>query len=241
MTTETYGGYQPPTGAYTTQPGTDQGSTQQMKDQAGNVASAAGEQAKNVAGEAKTQARNLMSETQDQVRVQASQQKNKAAGGLRDVSMQLRSMADGTATGQQTMVTDWARQASDKVQELATWIENREPGDLVNEVRDLARRKPGTFLLGAAAAGVIAGRLTRSAVDVKRDDSSSNVGSGTEYAAATTPQGSEWATATSDPLGTAEGTPTQGVAVEEEITVIPTEPVSADPYATTGRPGGDRL
>ena len=238
MTTETYGGYQPPTGAATTEFGTDQGSTQQVKDRAGNVASTAGEQARNVAGEAKTQARNLMSETQDQVRVQASEQKNKAAGGLRDVSMQLRSMADGTATGQQTMVTDWARQASDKVQELATWIENREPGDLVNEVRDLARRKPGTFLLGAAAAGVIAGRLTRSAVDVKRDDSSSD-GSGAAYA--TTPRGSEWAPATSDPLGTAEGTPTQGVVVEEDITLIPTEPVSADPYATTGRPGGDRL
>ena len=240
MTTETYGGYQPPTGAATTEFGTDQGSTQQVKDRAGNVASTAGEQARNVAGEAKTQARNLMSETQDQVRVQASEQKNKAAGGLRDISVQLRSMADGTATGQQTMVTDWARQASNKVQELAGWLETHEPGDLVAEVRTLARRKPGTFLIGAAAAGVIAGRLTRSAVDVKRDDSGSAVGSGTEYAAATTPQGSEWAAPASGPGGTANGAPTQGVAVEDEITVIPTEPVSADPYGT-GRPGGDRL
>jgi hypothetical protein len=32
---------------------------------------------------------------------------------------------------------------------------------LLDEVRGFARRKPGTFLLVAAAAGVVAGRLTR--------------------------------------------------------------------------------
>jgi hypothetical protein len=70
------------------------------------------------------------------------------------------------------VASDLTRQASDKARDLAGWLESREPGDLLEEVRDLARRKPGTFLLGAAAAGVLAGRLTRSAIDVKRDDSS---------------------------------------------------------------------
>ena len=239
MTTETYGGYQPPAGT-TTEFGnqTDQGSTaQQAKDQAGNVAATAGDQARNVADEAKNQARNLMSETQDQVRVQASEQKTKAAGGIRSVADQLRSVADGNVdTQQQNMVTDLARQASDKAQDLATWLESREPGDLINEIRDLARRKPGTFLLGAAAAGVLAGRLTRSAVDVKRDDSSQP--STDRYSTTPGTSGSEWAAATAP--GTAEGTPTEGVVVAEEVQVISTEP-----YATTsgrgGTSGGDRL
>jgi len=39
-------------------------------------------------------------------------------------------------------------------------LQNREPADLLEEVRSFARRKPGLFLLGAAAAGVLAGRLT---------------------------------------------------------------------------------
>jgi hypothetical protein len=39
-------------------------------------------------------------------------------------------------------------------------LQNREPADLLEEVRSYARRKPGTFLLGAALAGVVAGRLT---------------------------------------------------------------------------------
>lgn len=236
MTTDTYGGYQPPAGATTP---SDQGSTaQQAKDQAGNVASTAGDQAKNVAGEAKNQARQLMSQTQDQVRVQAGEQKTKAAGGIRSVADQLRNVADGNVDGQQqSMVTDLARQASDKAQDLATWLESREPGDLITELRDLARRKPGTFLLGAAAAGVLAGRLTRSAVDVKRDDSGQPSNGSGYYTETSQTSGSEWAAATAP--GTAEGTPTEGVVVED-IQVISTEP-----YATTsgrgGTAGGDRL
>ena len=42
----------------------------------------------------------------------------------------------------------------------------------LDEVRSFARRRPGTFLLAAAAAGLVAGRLTRGAVDEKRDTSS---------------------------------------------------------------------
>jgi hypothetical protein len=45
---------------------------------------------------------------------------------------------------------------------------------VLEEVRSFARRRPGTFLLAAAAAGLVAGRLTRGAVDDKRDTSSGN-------------------------------------------------------------------
>ena len=237
MTTDQYGGYQPPTEApteaYTYEAAGDQSTTGQAKQQAGNVASTATDQAKNVAGEAKTQARNLLHETQGQVREQAGQQKQKASGGLRSLSDELRSVADGTGTTQGGMVNDIARQASDKAQELASWIDAREPGDLVNELRDLARRKPGTFLLGAAVAGVLAGRLTRSAVDVKRSESgTSSTGdySGSTYGGTTPAAGSQWANAT--------GTPASGDAVVvEEIDVVAVD----DPYATTGgrHTGGD--
>ena len=136
------------------------------------------------------------------------------------------------------MLNDIARQASDKAQELATWIDAREPGDLVTEVRDFARRKPGTFLLGAAAVGVLAGRLTRSAVDVKRDDSSSGSGttagdySGSTHGGTTPAAGSEWARATGAP----EAAPTEAIVVEE-VDVVAVE----EPYATTGgrHTGGD--
>ena len=47
------------------------------------------------------------------------------------------------------------------VESFAGKLQNREPAELLDEVRSFARRKPGLFLLGAAAAGVVAGRLTR--------------------------------------------------------------------------------
>ena len=72
MTTDQYGGYQPPTEApteaYTYEATGEQSTTDQAKQQAGNVASTASDQARNVAGEAKSQARNLLHETQGQVR-----------------------------------------------------------------------------------------------------------------------------------------------------------------------------
>ena len=68
---------------------------------------------------------------------------------------------------------DLVRQAGDKVEEIAGWIQAREPGDLVDELRSFARRKPGVFLLGAALAGVVAGRLTTGVVAAHKEESSS--------------------------------------------------------------------
>lgn len=241
MTTDQYGGYQPPAGAptepYSYETTGDQSTTAQAKEHAGNVASTATDQARNVAGEATAQARNLLHETQGQVREQAGQQKQKASGGLRSLSDELRSIAYGTGTAQGGMVNDLARQGSDKAQELANWIDAREPGDLVNELRDFARRKPGTFLVGAAALGVLAGRLTRSAVDVRRDESGTSTAtgagdySGSTYGGTTPAAGSEWASATDTAAA-----PTEAVVVEE-VDVVAID----EPYASTGgrHTGGD--
>ncbi|GGM16309.1 hypothetical protein [Micromonospora yangpuensis] len=63
--------------------------------------------------------------------------------------------------GQSGPMTEVARQAADRVHGVAGWLEERQPGDILTEVRDYARRNPGTFLVGAAVLGVLAGRLTR--------------------------------------------------------------------------------
>lgn len=133
------------------------------------VAGTAAEQAANVAQEVKAQARDLVGEARGQVQDQARAGQQKAAGGIRALSQELREMADG---GQQSgTVSEVARQAADRADSLAGWLAEREPGDLVDEVRSFARRRPGAFLLGAAIAGVVVGRLTRGAVDAARADS----------------------------------------------------------------------
>jgi hypothetical protein len=173
------GGYQPPstTTTYDDEPSTTDTAKseaanvgQTAKDAGGQVATTAAEQAKNVAGETKRQAQDLINQAQSQVQEQAGAQKDKAATGLRSLADELRSMAEGNAP-QNGMTSDLVRQASDKAHELASWIDQRDPGSLLDEVRQLARRKPGTFLLGAALAGVVAGRLTRGVVAANSSDS----------------------------------------------------------------------
>ncbi|MEH0829031.1 MULTISPECIES: hypothetical protein [unclassified Micromonospora] len=125
----------------------------------GAVAQTAKEQGREVVGETKRQARNLYGEARNQLAGQTSQQQRRAAGGLRSLADEMRSMAQSGGAG--GPVTELAHQAADRVHGVAGWLEEREPGDLLNEVKTYARRNPGTFLVGAALLGVLAGRLTK--------------------------------------------------------------------------------
>jgi hypothetical protein len=146
---------------------------QTAKDSGQRVAGTAVEQGKNVIEEGRHHARNLTHEVGQQVHEQTSAQKDKATSGLRSLGDELQSMA--TNGGQSGVASDLAQQAGAKAHDLATWLEQRDPGSILDEVRGLARRKPGTFLLGAVAAGVVAGRLTRGAVAAAKDEGSSDV------------------------------------------------------------------
>jgi hypothetical protein len=125
----------------------------------GEVAEVVGEQAKQVVSETGAQARHLIAEGVDQFREQASEGQHKLAGGLRSLADQLRQMSDRTdGSG---MAAELIQQVSQRTSDAAAWLESREPGDLVNEVRRFARQRPGMFLAGAAVAGAVVGRLTR--------------------------------------------------------------------------------
>ena len=69
-----------------------------------------------------------------------------------------------------------AGQGAGMMDDFANWLQNREPADLLEEVRRFARRKPGVFLLGAAAAGVLAGRLTNGVRAAHTDSGQSDTG-----------------------------------------------------------------
>lgn len=131
------------------------------------MAGTASEQATQVTREARRQANDLLGEARQQVTEQARTGQRKAGDGLRALAGELHEMADG---GQDHgPASDLAKQAAGRVDDLAAWLDRREPGDLIDDVRNLARRRPGAFLVGAALAGVLAGRLTRGVVDANRD------------------------------------------------------------------------
>jgi ElaB/YqjD/DUF883 family membrane-anchored ribosome-binding protein len=144
----------------------------ETKQAAGDVAQTAGQEAKQVGREAKDQVRQLWSQTRRDLTDQASTQQTRVAGSLRELADQLGTMAgaadqDSTAKG---LVDDVARRAGD----AATWLDQRDPGSLLEEARSFARQRPGTFLAIAAGVGVLAGRLSRSLVDEARDSDDSS-------------------------------------------------------------------
>jgi hypothetical protein len=158
----------PPTTEVAKDQATDVGRT--TADAGRHVADTATEQAGQVAQEAKRQARDLLGEARSQAREQAQTGQQKAADSIRGLAVELREMAEGG--DRHGTASELASQASDRLGGVADWIGAREPGELVEEVRRFARRRPGAFLLGAAVAGVVAGRLTRGAVDAQRDTDS---------------------------------------------------------------------
>jgi hypothetical protein len=161
----------PPPTTTTTGTGTATDTKELAKDEAQNVketavqagsqvASTATDQAKQVAHETQRQAKDLLDQGRGQVKDQVVAQQQKAGEGLSSIAQELRALADGTSEGAPGPARDLLQQASGMVENFASKLQNREPAELLEEVRSFARRKPGMFLLGAAAAGILAGRLT---------------------------------------------------------------------------------
>lgn len=130
------------------------------KDSAQGVAETAKTEAANVAAEVKSNARDLLYQARSDLTQQAGTQQQKVADGLRSISDELHAMA--RASDQPGVASDLVRQAAERSTSVAAWLDGRDPGSLLNEVKSFARQRPGTFLLLAAGAGVLAGRLTRS-------------------------------------------------------------------------------
>ncbi|MET3173060.1 UNVERIFIED_ORG: ElaB/YqjD/DUF883 family membrane-anchored ribosome-binding protein [Arthrobacter sp. UYCu721] len=129
-------------------------------DSAQSVAESAKTEAANVASEAKANAKDLLYQARSDLTEQAGAQQQKVANGLRSLSDELHAMA--RASDQPGVATDLARQAAERSSSVAAWLDGRDPGSLLNEVKSFAKQRPGTFLLLAAGAGVLAGRLSRS-------------------------------------------------------------------------------
>jgi uncharacterized protein YjbJ (UPF0337 family) len=206
-------------------------------EQTKNVAGTAQEEAARVASEASSQLRGLLQQATSQVEEQSSEQKTRLAQTVRTFAEDLDSMhAEDQSSGLASQVV---QEVAQQARALASRLEGREPRELLDDVRRFARRRPGTFILGALAAGVITGRLTRAGKAAQDSGTSSTP---------TTPARPASVTATTDSTLVAPVPPTDDVGSPaylseetgaDDIEILGTPAANPRPGTTAG-PGTGR-
>lgn len=96
-----------------------------------------------------------------EVRDQARTQQRRAADGMRTFGDDLHEM---TANAHDSLASQLVGEVAQRASAAAGWLEQREPADLLDEVKSFARRRPGTFIAIAGVAGLLVGRLARGIV-----------------------------------------------------------------------------
>jgi hypothetical protein len=154
------------------------------KEKAANVAGTAKEQAANVASEATDHAKQLYGQASESLKQQAGEQQQRAASGLKSLGEQLGRMAENDQ--EQGVASRVVRDLSGRATSAAGFLENRDPGSLLDEVKSFAAKRPGAFIAMAAGAGILAGRLTKAiTTEVKHEKEAEAHTSGTGSAAGT--------------------------------------------------------
>lgn len=137
------------------------------QDAGAKVASTGKEQASRVAEDAMGQARELYGQATSQLSEQAGTQQQKAAGTLHTFADDLGSMGGQDRSG---LAAELVQNLETRARGIADWLEQREPEDVLDEVKQFAARRPGVFIALAAATGIVAARLTKALVAEAKDD-----------------------------------------------------------------------
>jgi hypothetical protein len=130
------------------------------KAHASQLAETASSQAREVVQQATQQAKSVVGQLQDDLRARADEEASKLARTLHDAGRQMASMANANAS-EQSVAADLALEGARAVERVASHIDDGGIDRVVADARSWARRHPGGFLLGAAVAGFLVGRVAR--------------------------------------------------------------------------------
>ncbi|WP_156125518.1 hypothetical protein [Kocuria sp. ZOR0020] len=140
----------------------------QLKNQAAGsgerVAETAKDKAGNVKDEAVNQAQDLFGQLKGDVQGYVGPQQERAASTARSISDEIGAISRGEQP-QSNYVGGALGGLSGYADSFASALENKDPQELLGDVRHFASRRPGTFLALAAGIGLLAGRATRGAKD----------------------------------------------------------------------------
>ena len=145
---------------------------QDARELAGTLKARAGE----VTDELSSQGRSLVEETRSQLLGQARAGGDRVAGSIRRFGEQAQALAEGRPEEAPQLAeyawraADSCYGAADRLHGLADEIETRGVGAVLEDLQGFARRRPGTFVLGAVALGFGVGRLVKA--NANEDDES---------------------------------------------------------------------
>lgn len=219
-----------------------QAAAETAKEEARHVADVAKGEAQSVTADARIQASQLLDDARVQLEEQSSTQLDRLVGLLREFGDDLDRMVRGEPS-EGGPARDLVGEVADKARVLRSQLEGRQPAELLDQVRDFARRRPGTFLLGSLAAGVVAGRLTRGVKQAHGDDQHTpDSAAATRSAGAGRPDYPGGAgTASGAPLA-GTGTPVAGTGPSSEpLAAGATPPASTPPPVADIDPAGEAL
>jgi hypothetical protein len=191
--------------------------------QAQQVGATAKREAARVADEVGDHALDLVDSATTALRQQADAQTHQVAGTLSSIAGQVRALSEGRKD-EAGDVDAYARQAADAIGSFAERIDSLGASGVVDEVTRFARRRPGAFLAGAAAAGVVVSRFLRNA-----SGSSGQVGA----SGRTSQSGQPGPAAGALPPSTSAG-PGPGISGDVPPTERPATPLTPPPGAVTG-------
>ncbi len=200
-------------------PGTTPGQGSTYGGSGQQVSEQARQQSQQLAYQARQQASDLANRGTQQLKGQLANQKHNVSqrmvpfqSALRETAQQLRRQGQGSAG-------DYANRAADQLERFSVYLRETEVEEIMEEVRGIARRRPGLFLGGGAAIGFFATRFLKSTSEQRSTSSARDV-----YGAA--------------PTATSTATITHG-AQEPPATALPPVGVEVEP-PTAGRSPADR-
>ena len=110
-------------------------------------------------------ARKLGSTAADRIHSEVDSRKSTAADQAKSVSSAMDRAAGEMGDDTPNWLKSAFRQGADQVQRFADTIEQKDSRQMLSEVQDFARQRPGTFLAACAAAGFAASRIFKAGAD----------------------------------------------------------------------------
>jgi hypothetical protein len=154
-------------------------------EQAKEVASVASEQVATVGSQALDQARTVLDSAGGDVREQLEQRLRILSDQARTTAEELQALVEGRPEDA-GRTKELAQSASQRIERMADKVDELGIQGVVEEVTDLARRRPVLFLAGAATAGILVGRMARAGKEAQGgSDGSSPSAVGAATSAAT--------------------------------------------------------